>query len=167
MSDFVDEEDRCSICLFLDPKPTSADVGNRCHRERARRTARASSSLQVSLRLATADFRQAPNCPPPRSTPSHSCRRWARHVLSYPATSANLASVTRHENETSRMCSLMHARRRSFPGGTPGHSLLRSATQCPTANLCCAVAFDDHNIKMVPTIRMIFATGKALPTPGG
>jgi hypothetical protein len=40
----------------------------------------------------------------------------------------------------------MQARRRSFPGGTPGHSFLRSATQCPTANLSCAVALDDDNI---------------------
>ena len=52
----------------------------------------------------------------------------------------------------------MQARRLLFPGGTPGHSFLRSATQCPTANLSCAVAFDDHNIKMAPIIRMIFTT---------
>jgi hypothetical protein len=45
-----------------------------------------------------------------------------------------------------------------FPGGIPGHSFLRSATQCPTANLSCAVAFADHNIKMAPIIRMIFTT---------
>jgi hypothetical protein len=55
------------------------------------------------------------------------------------------------------MCSLMQARSLLFPGETPGHSLLRSATQCPTANLSCAVAFDDHTIKMAPIIRTIFA----------
>jgi hypothetical protein len=52
----------------------------------------------------------------------------------------------------------MQARRALFPGGIPGHSFLRSATQCPTANLSRTVAFDDHNIKMVPIIRMIFST---------
>jgi hypothetical protein len=30
--------------------------------------------------------------------------------------------------------------------------------QCPTANLSCAVAFDDHTIKMAPIIRMILTT---------
>ena len=126
---------------------------------RARRTARARASLQASLRLATADLRQAPSSPPRRSTVPHSCRRWPLHSsLSDLRTSANLASVTRHGNETSRMCSLMQARRLLFPGGVPGHSFLRSATQCPTANLSCAVAFDDHNIKMAPIIRMIFTT---------
>ena len=84
---------------------------------RARRTARARASLQVSLRLATADLRQAPNFPPPRSTLAHCCRRWALHSsLSDLRTSANLASVTRHGNETSRMCSLMQARSLLFPG---------------------------------------------------
>jgi len=126
--------------------------------ERARRTARARASLQVSLRVATADLRQAPNCPPRRSTPAHCCRRWSLHSLRDLRTSANLASVTRHGSETSRMRSLMQARRALFPGGIPGHSFLRSATQCPTANLSCAVASDDHNIKMVPIIRMIFTT---------
>jgi hypothetical protein len=33
---------------------------------------------------------------------------------------------------------------------------LKAATQYPTANLPCAVAFDGHNIKMAPIIRMIF-----------
>jgi hypothetical protein len=28
--------------------------------------------------------------------------------------------------------------------------------QCPNANLFCAVAFDDHNIKIAPMMRMIF-----------
>jgi hypothetical protein len=63
------------------------------------------------------------------------------------------------------MCSLMQARSLLFPGVIPGHSLLRSATQCPTANLSCAVAFDDHNIKMAPIIRMIFTT-EGPPTAG-
>ena len=63
------------------------------------------------------------------------------------------------------MCSLMQARRALFPGGIPGHRFLRSATQCAT-NLSCAVAFDDHNIKMVPIIRMIFTT-EGPPTAGG
>src|SRR6516162_1958654 len=40
---------------------------------RARRTARARASLQGSLKLATADVRQAPNRPPPRSTLPHCC----------------------------------------------------------------------------------------------
>jgi hypothetical protein len=31
-------------------------------------------------------------------------------------------------------------------------------TQCPTANLSCAVAFDGHNINMAPIIKMIFTT---------
>jgi hypothetical protein len=60
------------------------------------------------------------------------------------------------------MCSLMQVRRLSFPGGIPGHSLLRSAPQCPTLRCwtvwSCAVAFDDPNIKMAPIIRMIFTT---------
>ena len=128
------------------------------HYERARRTARARASLQVSLRVATAVLRQAPNCPPPRSTPAHCCRRWSLHSLRDLRTSANLASVTRHGSETSRMRSLMQARRALFPGGIPGHSSLRSAAQCPIANLSCAVAFDDHNIKMVLIIRMHFTT---------
>jgi hypothetical protein len=123
---------------------------------RMRRTARERASLQVSLRPSTADLRQAANCPPPRLTLAHCCRRWAPHSFRNRRTSANLASVTRHGNETSRMCSLMQARRRSFPGGTPGHSFLRSASQCPIANLPCAVALDDHNIKMAPIMRMIF-----------
>src|SRR5215469_12659930 len=38
-------------------------------------TARARASLQVSLRLATADRRQARNRPPTCSTPAHCCRR--------------------------------------------------------------------------------------------
>jgi hypothetical protein len=84
--------------------------------------------------------------------------------LSDPRTSANLASVTRHGNETSRMCSLMQVRRLLFPGGIPGHSFLRSATQCPTANLSCAVAFDDHTIKKAPIIRTILAM-EGLPPP--
>jgi len=50
----------------------------------------------------------------------------------------------------------MQARSLLFPGETPGHSLLRSATQCPTANLSCAVAFDDQTIKKAPIIKMIF-----------
>ena len=140
-----------------DPKPTFVIVVAG-HHERVRRTARARASLQVSLRLATADLRQAANCPPSRWTLAHCCRRWALQSLRNPRTSANLASVTRHGNETSRMCSLMQARRLLFPGGIPGHSFLRSATQCPTANLSCAVAFDDHNIKIAPIIRMIFTT---------
>jgi hypothetical protein len=45
-----------------------------------------------------------------------------------------------------------------IPGGTFGHRLLTSATQDPIAHLCCAIADDDHNIKMAPIIRMIFAT---------
>ena len=143
-------------------KPTlSSTVAS--HYERARRTARARASLQVSLRVATADLRQAPNCPPPRSTPAHCCRRWSLHSLRDLRTSANLASVTRHGSETSRMRSLMQARRALFPGGIPGHSFLRSAAQCPTANFSCAVAFDDHNIKMVPIIRMIFITKEGPP----
>jgi hypothetical protein len=56
------------------------------------------------------------------------------------------------------MRSLMQARRLLFPGGTPGQSFLRSATQCPTASLCCADAFDDHNIKMAPITSMMFRT---------
>ena len=56
------------------------------------------------------------------------------------------------------MCSLMQARRLLFPGGIPGHRLLRSAVQRPTANLSCAVAFDAHNINMAAIIRMIFTT---------
>ena len=56
------------------------------------------------------------------------------------------------------MCSFMQVRKLLIPGATPGHSFLKSATQCPTANLSCAVAFDDHNIKMAPIIRMIFTT---------
>jgi hypothetical protein len=63
------------------------------------------------------------------------------------------------------MCSLMHSRSALFPGGTPGQSFLRSATQCPTANLSRAVAFDDHNIKMEPTIRMILTTEKTSYRP--
>src|SRR5262249_53308297 len=127
--------------------------------ERTRLTARARASLQVSLRLATADRRQARNRPPTCSTPAHCCRRWALHSSpSDRRTSANLASVFRYGNETSRMCSLMQARSLLFPGETPGHSLLRSATQCPTANLSCAVAFDDQTIKKAPIIRMIFTT---------
>jgi hypothetical protein len=128
------------------------------NRARAWGTARARASLQVSLRLATADLRQASNCPPPGSTLTHCCRRWALHSLSDRRTSANLASVTRHGNETSRMCSLMQARRLPFPGGIPVHRVLRSATQCPTANLSCAVAFDGHNNKMAPIIRAVFTT---------
>src|SRR5262249_34581619 len=65
----------------------------RGHRRRARRTARARAYLQTSLRLATADRRQVPNCL--RSTLAHCCRRWALHSLRRPRTSANLASVTR------------------------------------------------------------------------
>ena len=57
----------------------------------------------------------------------------------------------------------MQARRRSFPGGTPGHSVLRSVKQCPIANLPCAVAFDDHNIKIAPMIRMALLIKKMLP----
>jgi hypothetical protein len=83
--------------------------------------------------------------------------------LSDPRTSANLAIVNRHGDDTSRMCSLMQARRLLFPDGVPGHKLLRSATQDPTANLACAVAFDAHNIKMAAIIRMIF-TKALLPT---
>ena len=113
--------------------------------------------MQASLRLATAELRQAPNCGP-RSTLAHSCRRWVLHSLSDLRTSANFARVTRHGNETSRMCSLMQARRLLFPGGIPGHSFLRSATQCPIAKLSCAIALDDHNIKIVPIIKMIFTT---------
>jgi hypothetical protein len=56
------------------------------------------------------------------------------------------------------MRSLMQARRALFPGGIPGHSFLRSAAQCPIANRSFAIAFDDHNIKMVQIIRMIFTT---------
>jgi hypothetical protein len=52
----------------------------------------------------------------------------------------------------------MQARSLLFPGTMPGHSLFRSATQCPAANRSCAVAFDDHNIKMAPIIKMIFTT---------
>jgi len=63
------------------------------------------------------------------------------------------------------MCSLMQSRSALFPGGTPGQNFLRSATQCPTANLSRAVAIDDHNIKMVPTVRMIFSTEKASHSP--
>jgi len=63
------------------------------------------------------------------------------------------------------MCSLMQSRSALFPGGTPGQNFLRSATQCPTANLSCAVAFDDHNIKITPTIRMTFTTEKASHRP--
>jgi hypothetical protein len=57
----------------------------------------------------------------------------------------------------------MQARRLLIPGGTFGHRLLTSATQDPIAHLCCAVAFDDDNIKMAPIIRMIFTT-KGPPT---
>jgi hypothetical protein len=56
----------------------------------------------------------------------------------------------------------MQARSLLFPGTTPGHSFLRSATQCPTlhcrSDSSCAVAFDDHNIKTAPIIRTIFTT---------
>ena len=58
------------------------------------------------------------------------------------------------------MCSLMQMFPRGIP--PPGHSFLKSATQCLIANFSCAVAFDDHNIKMAPIIRMIFTT-KVLP----
>jgi hypothetical protein len=61
----------------------------------------------------------------------------------------------------------MHSRSVLFSGGTPGHSLLRSAAQCVTLRCrsgSCAVAFDDHNIKTAPLIRMIFTTeGLSLP----
>src|SRR6476619_689691 len=55
----------------------------------------------------------------------------------------------------------MQFRRLSFPGGIPGHTFWRSALHLPpaTATLSCAVAFDDHNIKMEPIIRMIFIMG--------
>src|SRR3974390_645696 len=56
------------------------------------------------------------------------------------------------------MCSLMQARRALFPGGIPGQSFLSSAAQCPTANLSCAIAFDDQNIKMAQSIGMTFST---------
>src|SRR5262249_3068023 len=71
-----------------------------------------------------------------RASAAQCCGRWALHSLSNPRASALLT--------------------------TPGHSFLKSATQCLIANLSCAVAFDDHNIKMAPIIRMIFTT-KVLP----
>ena len=139
-------------------------IGGAGHRERKRGVARARASLQVSLRLATADFKQAPNCPPPRSTLAHCCRRWALHSLLDPRTSANLASLTKHGNETSLMCSLMQFRRLPCPGGIPRHSFSRSAAQDPpSAKRSCAVAFDDHNIKMTAILRMIFTTKIVLP----
>src|SRR5262245_21220056 len=81
-----------------DPKRTLTVAG---HRVRARGIARVRASLQVSLRLAIADFRQAPNCPPLRSTLAHCFRMWALHSLRNPRTSANLASLTKHGSETS------------------------------------------------------------------
>jgi hypothetical protein len=125
---------------------------------RARRTARARASLQVSLRPSTADFRQASNSPPSRLTLAHCCRRWALQSLRNLRTSANLASVTRHGSETSRMCSLMQVRRLFLPGGIPGHSFWRSALHLPPTTLSCAVASDDHNIKIAPIIKVILTT---------
>ena len=127
-----------------------------------RATARARASLQLSLRLTTADLRQAPNCPPPRSTFPHCYRRWAVHSpLSVLRTSANLASATRHGYETSGCAPSCTLGACCLPGQTPGQSFPRSATQCPTLHrrsVSCAVAFDDHNIKTAPIIRMIFTT---------
>ena len=150
---------RSCKCVFTRPRP-KADVDVAGYRERARGAARAREVLQVSLSLAKADFRQAPNFPPPRSTFAHCCRMEAPHFLSAPPrASANLASLTKHGSETSLMCSLMQSRSLPCPGGIPGHSFSRSATQDPpSANFSCAVAFDDHNIKMAPIIKMIFIT---------
>jgi len=131
--------------------------------KRARLTARARASLQLSLRLAIADLRQAPNFPPPRSTFAHCCRMWAPQSSRNWRSSANLASLTRHGDETSRMCSLRQFRRRSFPGWIPEQNFLRSGTQGAPDNLCCAVAFDDHNMKRMPIIKTIFTMEGPLP----
>src|SRR5262245_38049590 len=59
------------------------------------------------------------------------------------------------------MCSLRQFRRLWFPGLIHGHNFLRSAMPAPTTTLSFAVAFDDHNIKMAPIIRMIFTTERS------
>ena len=57
------------------------------------------------------------------------------------------------------MCFFMQSWSLPCSGGIPGHSFSRSATQDPpSADFCCAVAFDDHNIKMTAIIHMIFTT---------
>src|SRR4029078_4281835 len=118
--------------------------------------ASATPSLHASLRLPSADFKQATIWRGLGLTSPQACLTSSAQDC---ATAASFASLAWHGSENSLMCSLTQARIRPSPGLTSPHFDLISTAQARADDFSFAMALDDNNAKAMPPTRIAFSMG--------